>query len=77
MKLKNMKTFEEHSSELNISDVRERILDYIEKRIIKINSKNNYSDENLARIDELRDLKTEIDRISSNNNYFDDDEDGM
>ena len=72
-----MKTFEEHTSELNISDVRERILDYIEKRIIKINSKNNYSDENLARIDELRDLKTEIDRISSNNNYFDDDEDGM
>jgi hypothetical protein len=42
MKLKNMKTFEEHSSELNISDVRQRFIDLLGEDKIKFIEKNNW-----------------------------------
>ena len=34
MKLKNMKTFEQHSSELNISDVSDSFIDSVKKEML-------------------------------------------
>jgi hypothetical protein len=34
MKLKNMKTFEEHTSELNISDVSDSFIDRVKKEML-------------------------------------------
>jgi hypothetical protein len=64
MKLKNMKTFEEKTSELNISDVRERLINYLNGRIRLIQSKYQMDEGDERIIDEIVDIRTDVENNS-------------
>ena len=64
-KLKNIQTSEQKTSELNISDVRERLINYLNGRIRLIQSKYEMDESDEKIIDEIVDIRTDVE-----NNYF-------
>jgi hypothetical protein len=62
--LKNIQTFEQKTSELNISDVRERLINYINGRIRLIQSKYEMDEIDERIIDEIVDIRTDVENNS-------------
>lgn len=63
-KLKNIQTFEQKTSELNISDVRERLINYLNGRIRLIQSKYEIDECDERIIDEIVDIRTDVENNS-------------
>lgn len=63
-RLKNIQNFEQHSSELNISDVRERLINYLNGRIRLIQSKYEMDECDERIIDEIVEIRTDIENNS-------------
>ena len=63
-KLKNIQTSEQKTSELNISDVRERLINYLNGRIRLIQSKYEMDESDEKIIDEIVDIRTDVENNS-------------
>ena len=63
-RLKNIQTFEQKTSELNISDVRERLINYLNGRIRLIQSKYEMDESDEKIIDEIVDIRTDVENNS-------------
>ena len=63
-RLKNIQTFEQKTSELNISDVRERLINYLNGRIRLIQSKYEMDESDERIIDEIVDIRTDVENNS-------------
>ena len=63
-RLKNIQTFEQKTSELNISDVRERLINYLNGRIRLIQSKYEIDECDERIIDEIVEIRTDIENNS-------------
>ena len=63
-RLKNTQTFEQKTSELNISDVRERLINYLNGRIRLIQSKYEIDECDERIIDEIVEIRTDIENNS-------------
>ena len=63
-RLKNIQTFEQKTSELNISDVRERLINYLNGRIRLIQSKYEIDECDEIIIDEIVEIRTDIENNS-------------
>ena len=64
-KLKHLKTFEQSTDKnLNISDVRERLISYLNGRIRLIQSKYQIDEGDERIIDEIVDIRTDIENNS-------------
>jgi hypothetical protein len=63
-RLKNIQTFEQKTSEFNISDVRERLINYLNGRIRLIQSKYQMDEGDERIIDEILDIRTDIENNS-------------
>ena len=63
-KLKNIQSSEQKASELNISDVRERLINYLNGRIRLIQSKYEMDESDERIIDEIVDIRTDVENNS-------------
>ena len=63
-KLKNIQTSEQKTSELNVSDVRERLINYLNGRIRLIQSKYEMDESDEKIIDEIVDIRTDVENNS-------------
>jgi len=63
-RLKNIQTFEQKTSELNISGVRERLINYLNGRIRLIQSKYEIDECDERIIDEIVEIRTDIENNS-------------
>lgn len=63
-RLKNIQTFEQKTSELNISDVRERLINYLNGRIRLIQSKYEIDECDERIMDEIVDIRTDVENNS-------------
>ena len=63
-KLKNIQNSEQKTSELNISDVRERLINYLNGRIRLIQSKYEIDECDERIIDEIVEIRTDIENNS-------------
>ena len=63
-KLKNIQTSEQKTSELNVSDVRERLINYLNGRIRLIQSKYEMDESDERIIDEIVDIRTDVENNS-------------
>ena len=63
-RLKNIQTFEQKTLELNISDARERLINYLNGRIRLIQSKYEMDESDEKIIDEIVDIRTDVENNS-------------
>jgi hypothetical protein len=63
-RFKNIQTFEQKTSELNISDVRERLINYLNGRIRLIQSKYEIDECDERIMDEIIDIRTDVENNS-------------
>ena len=63
-KLKNIQTSEQKTSELNVSDARERLINYLNGRIRLIQSKYEMDESDEKIIDEIVDIRTDVENNS-------------
>lgn len=61
---KHIKNFNEASENLNISDVRERLINYLNGRISLIQSKYQFDEGDERIIDEIVDIRTDVENNS-------------
>ncbi len=61
---RHIKSFNEHQENLNISDVRERLINYLNGRIRLIQSKYQMDECDERIIDEIVDIRTDVENNS-------------